>query len=67
MPPTPKQLIRLLEKRGFVLKRIKGSHHYFFHPESGRITSVPMHNRDLSIGTFQAILKQAGLDKDDLN
>ncbi len=63
---TPKELIKILERRGFILKRIHGSHHYFVHPESGKITVVPMHNKDLAKGTLYAILKQAGIDKDEL-
>ncbi|HSJ69343.1 MAG TPA: type II toxin-antitoxin system HicA family toxin [Anditalea sp.] len=67
-PPafTPKELCRLLEKRGFKLKRIKGSHHYYQQTDTGRITVVPMHNKDLPKGTFHAILKQAGIDKNEL-
>ena len=63
---TPKELCRLLEKRGFEFKRINGSHHYYKHPDTGRITVVPMHNKDLPTGTFHAILKQAGIDKNEL-
>lgn len=63
---TPKELCRILEKKGFELKRIKGSHHYYRHPETGKITVVPMHNKDLPKGTFFAILKQAGIDKHEL-
>ena len=63
---TPKYLCRILEQRGFELKRIKGSHHYFQHPGSGKITVAPMHKKDLPKGTFFAILKQAGIDKNEL-
>jgi predicted RNA binding protein YcfA (HicA-like mRNA interferase family) len=63
---TPKELCRILEQRGFELVRVKGSHHYFRHPEAGRITVVPMHSKDLPKGTFYAILKQAGIDKNEL-
>ena len=63
---SPKELIRILESKGFVLKRIHGSHHYFVHPESRKITVVPMHSKDLAKGTLHAILKQAGIDKEDV-
>ena len=66
MPPTPKQLMKLLESRGFELKRVKGSHHFFVHPESGHITPVPIHRKDLKKGTYYAILKQAGIDESEL-
>lgn len=64
---TPKELIRILESNGFVLKRIRGSHHVFTNKTSGKITVVPVHKGDLPRGTLHAILKQAGLDQNDLN
>jgi len=63
---TPKELIKVLKRKGFVLKRIHGSHHYYINPVAGKITVVPMHNKDLAKGTLQAILKQAGIEKDDI-
>ena len=63
---TAKQLIKILEQKGFVLKRVKGSHHFYVHPETGRITVVPMHKKDLPKGTLMAIIKQAGIDKSEL-
>ncbi|MFM8835203.1 MAG: type II toxin-antitoxin system HicA family toxin [Cytophagales bacterium] len=49
-----------------MLKRINGSHHIFQHPISKKITVVPFHSKDLPIGTLKAILKQSGIEKDDL-
>lgn len=63
---TPKKLIKILERKGFVLKRVHGSHHYYVHSQTGKITVVPMHNKDLPKGTLHAILKQAGIKKNDL-
>ena len=63
---TLKELIKVLERKGFVLKRIHGSHHYYTHTETGKITVVPMHNKDLAKGTLHAILKQAGIEKEDI-
>ena len=54
------ELIKLLEKNGFILQRIKGSHHLYKHP-NGKRTVVPLHNKDIPKGTLNAILKQAGL------
>ena len=62
----PKDVVRLLEKEGFELKRIKGSHHFFVHPLTKKITTVPMHTKDLPKGTLTAILRQAGINKEDL-
>jgi predicted RNA binding protein YcfA (HicA-like mRNA interferase family) len=63
---TPKELIKVLERKGFVLKRVHGSHHYYVHPGTGKIAVVPMHNKDLAKGTLHAILKQAGVEKENI-
>lgn len=63
----PKELIKILESKGFYLKRSKGSHQIFRNDQTGKMTVVPVHNRDLPVGTFNEILKQAGINKDDLN
>jgi predicted RNA binding protein YcfA (HicA-like mRNA interferase family) len=63
---TPKELIKVLERKGFVLKRIHGSHHYYVHPVTGKITVVPMHNKYLAKGTLHAILKQAGIERNEI-
>ena len=64
---TPQKLIRILEQRGFVLDRAKGSHHIYYHPESKRRVVVPLHIKDLPKGTLSEILKQAGISKDELD
>jgi predicted RNA binding protein YcfA (HicA-like mRNA interferase family) len=63
MSLTPKELIKILERKGFILKRIQGSHYYYVNPDTKKIASVPMHTKELPKGTFYAILKQAGIDK----
>ncbi len=60
---TPQKVIRILEEKGFILSRVKGSHHLFFHPETKRRTIVPVHGRDLPTGTLLEILKQAGIER----
>jgi predicted RNA binding protein YcfA (HicA-like mRNA interferase family) len=63
---TPKELIKLLEQKGFEFDRSKGSHQIFYHKEKKLRIVVPMHNKDLPAGTLHAILKQAGIDKKEL-
>jgi predicted RNA binding protein YcfA (HicA-like mRNA interferase family) len=63
---SPRDVIRVLEKRGFVLDRTKGSHHIYLHPDTKQRAVVPVHRRDLPQGTLLAILKQAGIDRDEL-
>ncbi len=63
---TPKDIIRILKQKGFVLDRNRGSHQIWLHPESRKRVVVPMHKKDLPVGTMFSILKQAGIDKDEL-
>ena len=53
-----KELIALLEKSGFVIIRIKGSHHRMKHPD-GRIATVPVHKNDpVSKGLLRKIIRE---------
>ena len=63
---TPQKIIKLLENKGFVLDRTKGSHRIYLHPETKKRVVVPFHRKDLPIGTMLEILRQAGLTKDEL-
>ncbi len=70
MPKLPSltsfKVIKLLESKGFILDRVKGSHYIYYHPETKRRVIVPHHNRDLPRGTLLEILSQAGISKDEL-
>jgi predicted RNA binding protein YcfA (HicA-like mRNA interferase family) len=63
---TPQQVIKLLEKKGFVLDRSKGSHRMYYHPETKRRTMVAFHRKDLPKGTLNEILRQAGISPEEL-
>lgn len=53
-----KQLITLLEKLGFVVIRVKGSHHRMKHPD-GRVTTVPVHkNEAIAKGLLRKIIRE---------
>jgi len=54
-----KDLIRELERKGWRLDRIKGSHHVFRHEKSMRPVVVPVHGSEVSNFKVQKILKQA--------
>lgn len=54
-------LKRMLEKDGWVLDRVKGSHHQFKHPVKTGVVTLPHPKKDIPKGTANAILKQAGL------
>ena len=66
MNQSPQHLIKLLETHGFLLKRSKGSHHIFYNSILNITVVVPMHNKDIKKGTLLAILKQAGIDKNEV-
>jgi predicted RNA binding protein YcfA (HicA-like mRNA interferase family) len=54
--PTGKDMLSFLPKQGFVIMRIRGSHHII---EKGVLkTSIPVHgNQNLKIGTLNGILR----------
>ncbi len=61
----PRQVIAALERAGFAVARIAGSHYQMFNEQSRRYVTVPHHNRDLPKGTLAAIIQQAGLSRDE--
>ena len=62
--PKVREAIRLVTQQGWVLVRTRGSHRQYKHPEKkGRVTVPGNLNDDLPPGTWNSILKQAGLKK----
>jgi predicted RNA binding protein YcfA (HicA-like mRNA interferase family) len=61
----PRQIIRFLEKNGFVLDHTSGSHYIYYHL-SHRRGVVPQHNRDLPKGTLMSMLREAGFTREEL-
>lgn len=64
---NPEKIIKIIESRGFVLDRVKGSHHIYLHPETRQRVVIPVHKKDLPKGTLMEILRQAGISKEDLD
>ena len=54
-----KDLLKLLQKNGWKIERIHGSHHILIKGDKKEI--VPVHGRDVPIGLLNAILKRTGL------
>lgn len=54
-------LIKLMEKAGWTLRSVKGSHHVFRHPTIPGHVTVPHPKKDLGIGITNKLLKQTGL------
>ncbi len=55
------ELIRLVERDGWVLRRVRGSHHQFKHPEKPGLVTIPHPKKALPQGTVRNILRQAGI------
>jgi predicted RNA binding protein YcfA (HicA-like mRNA interferase family) len=58
---TSKEIIKLIEKDGWYLVGVEGSHHQFKHPNKKGKVTIPVHSKDLKKGLVNSILKQAGL------
>ncbi|MEK7127313.1 MAG: type II toxin-antitoxin system HicA family toxin [Patescibacteria group bacterium] len=70
MPKLPsdikgKELVKILLKLGFIEKGQKGSHLRLTNPD-GRWTQIPIHSKPIPRGTLRAILRQAGLNVEDI-
>ncbi|NJD78100.1 MAG: addiction module toxin, HicA family [Candidatus Methanoperedens sp.] len=64
---TPQKIIKVLERKGFVLDRTKGSHYIYYNNETKKRAVVPVHKSDLPKGTLLEILKQIGINKEELS
>ncbi|MEN6350518.1 MAG: type II toxin-antitoxin system HicA family toxin [Syntrophomonas sp.] len=57
-----KDVIRLIQKDGWYLANQEGSHRQYKHSDKkGRVTIAGKLSDDLAPGTYNSILKQAGL------
>jgi predicted RNA binding protein YcfA (HicA-like mRNA interferase family) len=62
----PRDIVKFLERNGFVLDHTSGSHYIYYHPSSKRRAVVPQHNRDIPKGTLISLLKEAGFTREAL-
>ena len=61
-----REFARLIERRGWKLLRISGSHHIYAKPGSIDRLSIPIHgNRPLKIGLLRHLAKLAEISDDD--
>jgi predicted RNA binding protein YcfA (HicA-like mRNA interferase family) len=62
----PREAIAALQRAGFVIRRITGSHYRLGMPgDPSRWVVVAYHNRDLHPKTLRSIIRQAGLTVDE--
>lgn len=64
---TPQKVISILEKKGFILERSRGSHQIYRNPETRKMVVIPYHKKDLPKGTLLEILKQVGISKEEID
>jgi len=56
----------LIEGDGWFLVRTRGSHRQYHHPSKrGTVTIAGNENREVAPGTWNSILKQAGLKREE--
>ena len=56
-----REVIKALRGDGWVLERVKGSHHHFKHPTKQGTVTVPHPEKDFPTGTLKNIERQSGL------
>jgi predicted RNA binding protein YcfA (HicA-like mRNA interferase family) len=64
MLTNSRDIIRRLEREGWIETRVAGSHHVFKHPETGNTLVVPHPKKDLGKGLVRAIYRGAGWKPD---
>lgn len=58
----PAKVLRALQRAGFYVHHIKGSHHYLKHHDRPELrVTIPVHGSDLKRRTLVSIIDQAGL------
>lgn len=62
----PNEIIAAIQRLGFDVVRVRGSHYQLLDPVTKRRVTVPHHSRDLTKATLSSILNQAGLSTDDI-
>ena len=58
----PKQVIKALERAGFFVHHVSGSHYILKHADKLELrVSIAYHNKDLKRRTLESIIEQAGM------
>jgi predicted RNA binding protein YcfA (HicA-like mRNA interferase family) len=62
-----KKLSKIVTEKGWIMRKVTGSHHIYTKSGVDKILSIPVHkNKDLKIGTLKALMKIAELTEKDL-
>ena len=62
----PEEIKKFLLKNGRTQTHQRWSHCYFHNKKTNKLTTIPMHCKDIKIGTLMAILRQTWFTKKDL-
>lgn len=63
---TGREIVRALERAGFIFDRQRGSHVILVNPLTRQRVSVPVHaGQTVKVGTLRGILEDAGISPDD--
>lgn len=66
-PVSGKELCKIVEKKGWILKRVNGSHHIYKKAGEQNLLVIPVHkNQDLKHGLLRSIMKLAGISESEL-
>jgi len=61
-----REVIRILERAGYQVDRVKGSHHIMRHPQRPGRIPVPFHaGRDIKMAVLRSIVEQSGLTEEE--
>jgi predicted RNA binding protein YcfA (HicA-like mRNA interferase family) len=59
---SSREIIKMIEKDGWYLIDVRGSHHYFAHPKKPGKVTVPHPKDSFPLKTQKSILKSAGIE-----
>jgi len=67
-PPVvkPKELIKALKRKGFVIDHVSGSHYILYNPDKTLRATIAYHNRTIKRKTVMSILKSANISVEEL-
>lgn len=54
-----REIVKILQKLGYIQKRQTGSHLMMYNPKVKRLIPIPMHTKELKRGLVKGIIKQA--------
>jgi len=63
---TPKKLLKIVQKAGFEIDHITGSHYILYHTKTHKRVTIPFHCKNLPKGTIHSILKSSEIRIEDL-